>query len=75
MDIYLSSLGNRTNEVMRVLTVISTIFVGVYGMNFEYMPELKWRFGYFFCWLIMATIGISLVYFFWRRGWLVDAEG
>jgi len=81
MDIYLSSLGNRTNEVMRVLTVISTIFipltfiVGVYGMNFEYMPELKWRFGYFFCWLIMAKIGISLVYFFWRRGWLVDAEG
>jgi magnesium transporter len=75
MDIYLSSLGNRTNEVMRVLTVISTIFVGVYGMNFEYMPELKWRFGYFSCWLIMATIGISLVYFFWRRGWLVDAEG
>jgi len=76
MDIYLSSLGNRTNEVMRVLTVISTIFIpltfiaGVYGMNFEYMPELKWQLGYFLCWLIMASIVLSLVYFFWRKGWL-----
>ncbi len=76
MDIYLSSLGNRTNEVMRVLTVISTIFIpltfiaGVYGMNFEYMPELKWQLGYFLCWLIMIGIASSLIYFFWRKGWL-----
>ncbi|MCS6960153.1 MAG: magnesium/cobalt transporter CorA [Pseudanabaenaceae cyanobacterium SKYGB_i_bin29] len=80
MDIYLSSLGNRTNEVMRVLTVISTIFipltfiVGIYGMNFEYMPELKWRYGYFLCWGIMLTLGGGLVFFFWRRGWLADTK-
>lgn len=80
MDIYLSSLGNRTNEVMRVLTVISTIFIpltfiaGVYGMNFEHMPELKWQFGYFLCWFIMTSIALSLVYFFWRRGWLTNSN-
>lgn len=80
MDIYLSSLGNRTNEIMRVLTVISTIFipltfiVGIYGMNFEYMPELKWRFGYFLCWGIMLTIAGGLVFFFWRRGWLTGTN-
>lgn len=80
MDIYLSSLSNRTNEVMRVLTVISTIFIpltfiaGVYGMNFEYMPELKWRYGYFLCWIIMSGIACSLIYFFWRKGWLSNTN-
>lgn len=75
MDVYMSSVSNKLNEVMKVLTVISTIFipltfiVGVYGMNFQYMPELEWRWGYFGCWGIMITISIVLFMFFWRRGW------
>jgi magnesium transporter len=81
MDFYLSSLGFRTNEIVRVLTVISSIFIpltflaGVYGMNFntEYpwnMPELNWPFGYFLCLGIMALIAIGMVVFFKRKKWL-----
>jgi magnesium transporter len=75
-DAYLSSLSNRMNEVMKILTIISTIFipltfiVGVYGMNFDFMPELKWRLGYFVVWGVMLAIGISLYVFFKRRKWL-----
>jgi magnesium transporter len=75
-DTYLSSLSNRMNEVMKILTIISTIFipltfiVGVYGMNFEYMPELKWREGYRVVWLLMVGIGVSLFLYFKRRRWL-----
>jgi magnesium transporter len=75
MDVYLSSVGNKMNEIMKVLTVISTIFIpltfiaGVYGMNFQYMPELTWRWGYFACWGIMLAIATALFSFFWRRGW------
>jgi magnesium transporter len=75
-DTYLSSLSNRMNEVMKILTIISTIFipltfiVGVYGMNFDFMPELKWRLGYFVVWGVMLVIGISLYGFFKRRKWL-----
>jgi magnesium transporter len=64
------------NEVMKILTIISTIFipltfiVGVYGMNFDFMPELKWRLGYFVVWGVMLAIGISLYGFFKRRKWL-----
>ena len=70
LDVYLSSTSNRLNEVMRVLTVIATIFipptflVGVYGMNFTHMPELHWRYGYLGSWLIIiAMIGGMLLYF------------
>lgn len=75
MDVYLSSVSNKMNEVMKTLTVISTIFIpltfiaGVYGMNFKYMPELEWVWGYPGVWLIMLAIAASLVYFFWQRGW------
>jgi magnesium transporter len=75
MDVYLSSVGNKMNEIMKVLTVISTIFIpltfiaGVYGMNFQYMPELTWRWGYFACWGIMLAIATALFFFFWCRGW------
>lgn len=78
MDVYLSSVGNKMNEIMKVLTIISTIFIpltfiaGVYGMNFKYMPELNWTWGYFVCWLVMILISILLFYFFWRRGWFKD---
>jgi magnesium transporter len=81
MDVYLSSLGFRTNEIIRVLTVISSIFipltffVGIYGMNFntEYpwnMPELNWPFGYLLCLPVMATIAIAMIVFFKRKKWL-----
>jgi magnesium transporter len=81
MDVYLSSLGFRTNEIVRVLTVISSIFIpltflaGVYGMNFntEYpwnMPELNWPFGYILCLGLMASIAAGMVIFFRRKKWL-----
>jgi magnesium transporter len=76
MDVYLSAVSNKMNEIMKVLTVVSSIFIpltfiaGIYGMNFENMPELKWHWGYFACLGVMATVGFGLVFFFWRRGWL-----
>ncbi|MGK7947012.1 MAG: magnesium/cobalt transporter CorA [Microcystaceae cyanobacterium] len=75
MDVYLSSMSNRMNEVMQFLTVISTIFIpltfiaGVYGMNFDNMPELHWRWGYALCLFVMGVVAGCLLYFFWRQGW------
>lgn len=81
MDVYLSSISNRMNEIMKLLTVISAIFIpltfiaGVYGMNFNTevsplnMPELNWYLGYPLCWAIMLIIAGSLIAFFWRSGW------
>ncbi|MBN2029883.1 magnesium/cobalt transporter CorA [bacterium] len=75
-DMYLSSISNKMNEVMKVLTIIATIFIpltfiaGIYGMNFEYMPELKWRIGYFIVWGMMAVVAIVMVIFFKKRKWL-----
>jgi magnesium transporter len=81
MDVYLSSVSNRMNEVMKTLTVISSIFipltfiVGVYGMNFNpavspwNMPELDWYWGYPLCWMLMIAIALSLSYYFWQKGW------
>ncbi len=80
-DIYLSAISNKMNEVMKLLTVISSIFipltfiVGIYGMNFDTeispwnMPELNWYWGYPLCWVLMLSVAACLVYFFWRRGW------
>jgi magnesium transporter len=76
VDVYLSSLSNRMNDVMKVLTIIATIFIpltfiaGVYGMNFEYMPELKWRWGYPVVMLGMVLIGISMYLSFKKRRWV-----
>jgi len=76
LDIYLSSISNRMNAVMKVLTIIATIFIpltfvaGIYGMNFEYMPELKWRFGYAAVWLIMLIVAGLMVLYFKRKKWL-----
>lgn len=76
LDIYLSSVSNRMNSVMRVLTVIATIFMpltflaGVYGMNFKHMPELEWRWGYPAVLLLMATVGISMQVYFRKKKWL-----
>jgi magnesium transporter len=75
-DMYLSSLSNRMNEVMKVLTVISTIFIpltflaGVYGMNFEYMPGLKWKEGYYALCAVMVAISVMLILYFRRRRWI-----
>jgi magnesium transporter len=76
MDIHLTTNANRMNEVMKVLTIMSSIFIpvtfiaGVYGMNFEFMPELKSPMGYAIVWCIMLTIMLGLVIYFKRRKWL-----
>lgn len=76
MDIYLSSVSNRMNEVMKILTIITTIFVpvtfiaGVYGMNFDYMPELHSKWGYPAVWAVMLTIILCLIIYFKRKKWL-----
>jgi magnesium transporter len=76
MDIYLSTNANRMNEVMKVLTIMSSIFIpvtfiaGVYGMNFENMPELKTQNGYFIAWGIMLSIIIGLMIYFKRKKWM-----
>jgi magnesium transporter len=76
LDMYLSSVSNRMNEVMKLLTIIATIFIpltfiaGVYGMNFEVLPELKWRFGYLYFWILMIGIGAGMMIYFRRRKWL-----
>jgi len=76
LDTYLSSLSNRMNEVMKTLTMIATIFIpltfiaGLYGMNFEYMPELKWHWGYLGVWLIMLVITVSMLFYFRKKKWL-----
>jgi magnesium transporter len=76
LDIYLSSISNRLNEVMKVLTIISTIFmpltflVGVYGMNFRYMPEIEWKYGYYSLWLVILVIVAAMLFLFRRRKWI-----
>jgi magnesium transporter len=76
LDIYLSSVSNRLNSVMKVLTIIATIFMpltfiaGIYGMNFKYMPELEWRWGYPVIWLIVIGIGVFMLLYFRKKKWL-----
>lgn len=76
LDIYLTSISNRLNAVMKVLTIIATIFMpltflaGIYGMNFKYMPELEWKWGYFLILFVMFGIGISMLFYFKKKKWL-----
>ncbi|MEW6330761.1 MAG: magnesium/cobalt transporter CorA [Pseudomonadota bacterium] len=76
MDIYLMSLSNRMNEIMKVLTIIATIFMpltfiaGVYGMNFRYLPELEWSWGYPLALLLMALVAGGMLLFFRRKKWI-----
>ncbi len=76
LDIYLSSISNRMNEVMKVLTIFAAIFipltfvVGIYGMNFEYMPELRWHWGYFGVLIVMASVASGMLVYFRRKRWL-----
>jgi magnesium transporter len=83
-DLYLNGISNRLNDVMRVLTIISTLFMplsflaSLYGMNFDRdasgwnMPELGWKYGYLAVLGVMCAVSVSLVVFFWRKGWLTD---
>jgi magnesium transporter len=85
MDVYLSAVSNKMNEIMKILTVVSSIFIpltfvaGIYGMNFNTdkspynMPELNWYWGYPFCLGLMGVIAGGLIFFFWRRGWLSNS--
>ncbi|MFN2343900.1 MAG: CorA family divalent cation transporter, partial [Desulfonatronovibrio sp.] len=75
LDLYVSSVSQRLNEIMKVLTIFASVFMpltflaGVYGMNFEYMPELSWKIGYFLCLGLMAAIGLGLAGFFKYKNW------
>ncbi len=75
LDVHMHAMNNKMNEVMKVLTVISTIFipltfiVGVYGMNFEVMPELKWQYGYLSVWLLMILVVLGMLSFFRYKKW------
>jgi len=76
LNIYLSSISNRMNQVMKVLTIIATIFIpltfiaGIYGMNFEYMPEVRWFWGYPLVLIVMVAVGVSMLFYFRREKWL-----
>ncbi|MBU0733764.1 MAG: magnesium/cobalt transporter CorA [Proteobacteria bacterium] len=76
LDIYLSSMSNKLNEVMKVLTIIATIFIpltfiaGVYGMNFKHMPELEWKWSYPVLWIAMVLLGSLMLIGFRRKKWL-----
>lgn len=76
LDIYLSSISFKTNEIMKMLTIISTIFIpltffaGVYGMNFVYFPELKWKYGYLMFWVVNSIVAISMLLYFRKRKWI-----
>jgi magnesium transporter len=75
-DVHLSTISNRMNSVMKTLTIFSAVFmpltfiVGVYGMNFEYMPELKLQYGYFYVWGLMAVVTTALIFYFKSKKWM-----
>ena len=75
VDLYVSSVSQRMNEVMQVLTIMASIFIpltfiaGIYGMNFEQMPELRWRYGYLMVWGLMITCAVGMLWFFKRKKW------
>jgi magnesium transporter len=76
MDLYLSGVSSKMNRTMQVLTIIATLFIpltfiaGVYGMNFEHMPELHWQYGYHAVWVIMLVVAVFMLLFFKRKKWL-----
>jgi len=75
-DLYLSNVSNKMNEIMKILTIIATLFIpmtfiaGVYGMNFENMPEVHWKWGYPFAWVIMIIMAVLMILYFKRKKWL-----
>jgi magnesium transporter len=81
LEAYLSVVSNRMNEIMKVLTIFSAIMLpltfiaGVYGMNFDNMPELHSRYGYFGTLTVMFVVALGMLIFFWKRGWLGGGRG
>jgi len=75
-DTYLSELSHRMNKVMQVLTIVATIFIpltfiaGIYGMNFEFMPELSFKYGYFIVWFVMLVVAGWMLYMFRKNKWI-----
>ena len=75
MDLYLSTVSNKMNEVMKVLTIIATIFIpltfvaGIYGMNFKFMPELEWKWSYLVLWILLIVIFCGMIFYFRRKKW------
>ena len=75
VDLYISNNDLRMNDIMKRLTIVSTIFipltflVGVWGMNYKWMPELEWQYGYLFAWIVMAIIGIIVYLYFRKKKW------
>ncbi|WP_452223531.1 magnesium/cobalt transporter CorA [Lacinutrix chionoecetis] len=76
MDMYMTTISNRMNEVMKVLTIIATIFIpltfiaGIYGMNFDNIPELHYKYSYYILWVVMIIIFLGMLYYFKRKKWL-----
>lgn len=76
MDMYMTTISNKMNEVMKVLTIMASIFIpltfiaGIYGMNFKYMPELEYKYGYFMIWGVMIVLLLGMLYYFKRKKWL-----
>jgi len=80
LEAYLSVVSNRLNEIMKVLTIFSAIMLpltfiaGVYGMNFDNMPELHSRYGYYGVWIFMIVVAVGMLFLFWKRGWIGRGE-
>ncbi|MDD3792420.1 MAG: CorA family divalent cation transporter, partial [Candidatus Bathyarchaeota archaeon] len=78
LDVYLSSVSNRMNEIMKVLTMIATIFIpltlvsGIYGMNFKYMPELDQMWGYPLVLIVMGLIALVMLFYFKKKKWILS---
>lgn len=76
MDMYMTTISNKMNEVMKVLTIMASIFIpltfmaGIYGMNFEYMPELQWKYSYYVLWGLMILVFLGMIVYFKRKKWL-----
>ena len=76
MDMYMTTVSNKMNNIMKVLTIIATIFIpltfiaGIYGMNFDHMPELHYQYSYYILWGVMILVFLAMLYYFRRKGWL-----
>jgi magnesium transporter len=76
LEVYYSSVSTRTNEIIKILTIFTailmppTFLVGLYGMNFKYMPEITWKYGYIFFWVLVLIITIALLFFFKKKKWI-----
>ncbi|MGB5503882.1 MAG: CorA family divalent cation transporter, partial [Polyangiales bacterium] len=76
LNIYNSLVANRMNDIMKVLTIFAAIFIpltfiaGIYGTNFEYLPELHFKYSYFYFWGVLVAVAVGMLYFFRRKGWL-----